>query len=65
MLADLEGKTARDDVVLRDLLLAEITQCRSFIIGPDGKLRKHDPDVDPSTQTQVVPADLTKLKPTG
>lgn len=65
LLADVSGETSNAYGVLRDYKLMEIASRESFIIGPDGKIRKHYEDVDPETHTQEVLADLEELIKSG
>jgi len=61
LLADIDGKTAEAYGVLKNLGIMKIASRQSFLIGPDGKIAKHYPKVDPKTHSKEVLADLKAL----
>jgi peroxiredoxin Q/BCP len=61
ILADESGETARAYGVLRDWKLTKIAARQSFLVDPEGVIRKHYEEVDPETHTQDVLADLESL----
>lgn len=58
LLADEDGKTSKAYGVLRDYKLIKLASRQSFLIDPDGSIKKHYADVDPEIHTEEVLADI-------
>ncbi len=58
ILADNDGTTGKDYGVIRNFIVAKFARRESFVIDPDGIIKKHYASVNPSTHTQEVINDL-------
>ncbi|MGI9292229.1 MAG: peroxiredoxin [Gammaproteobacteria bacterium] len=58
ILADADKTTAKDYGVYTKVATFEMAKRETFIIGPDGKVAKHYPLVNPSTHSKEVLKDL-------
>ena len=62
LLSDKDGAVAQQYSALTNLGLIKIAKRYTFLIDPDGKLRKSYLNVDTSKHSQEIIEDLTKLK---
>ena len=62
LLSDKDGAVAKQYNALTNLGLIKIAKRRTFLIDPEGKLRKIYLSVDTSKHSQEIIEDLTKLK---
>ena len=61
LLADTEGTTADAYGVKGRFMGMSIAKRQTFLIGPDGKVRKHYEEVDPDSHSAELLADLSEL----
>lgn len=61
LLSDASQQTARDYGVLLNLGITQMARRQTFVIGPDGQIARHYPDVDPDTHSAEVLEDLEDL----
>ena len=61
LLADPSGQTAEAYGVLKSMATFRFAQRQSFIIGPDGQIRKHYSKVNAEEHSEEVLADLKQL----
>ncbi len=61
LLSDASQQAAKAYGVLLNLGLAKMARRQTFVIGPDGQIARHYPDVDPDTHSAEVLEDLAAL----
>jgi peroxiredoxin Q/BCP len=61
LLADPDGKVTRSYGVLRDLKLIKMAKRKTFLIDPEGKIRKRYDNVDPQSHPLEILGDLEQF----
>lgn len=65
LLSDADKETAEAYGVLKDVGVTQYARRQTFIVGPDGIIRRHYPEVDPETHSATVLKDLGELLTRG
>lgn len=63
LLADIDGKTAASYGALTNLLLFKIAKRHTFLIGPDGIIKKIYKNVNVSNHSQQILSDIKQMQP--